>query len=79
MFYVSEEKIYSAQPNAEGKYTEYKLQVVDDEILLVATTNAISKRPEHRQVCTVEEVIAQLGSTAIKPEVKAVTSNKSKH
>ena len=78
MFYVSEGKIYSTSPNAEGKYAEYKLQVVEDKILLVATTNAISKRPKHRQVCTVEEVIAQLGGNVITPEVQAVTSDKSK-
>ena len=70
MFYVSEKKIYSANPNAEGKYAEYKLQVVDGEILLVATTNAISKRPKNRQICTVEEVIAQLGGSVIKAEVR---------
>lgn len=76
MFYVSEGKIYGREPDVDEKYIEYQLVSKDDMVFFKATGNKISSRPVGCQVCSAEEVLAQLSGAAVKA---AVATKKSKY
>lgn len=60
MFYVSEGKIYGMQPNAGGKYEEYK--VTNGNVRLAGKGKDLDHKPANRQVCSLDEVLAQFGT-----------------
>lgn len=74
MFYVAKGKVYSTEFDAERKvYPEMRI-VRDDDVLSLRKlpTGGSEGKPKDRQLCTLEEVFAQLGATAseIKPDLK---------
>ena len=76
MFFVSGTKIYLSTYDAELKaYPECKLvRREDDTVCVVKAGGGIAKKPKHRRVCTLAELIAQFGAAAV-AEVKAGETN----
>lgn len=76
MFFVSGTKIYLATYDAELKvYPECRLvRQADDAVCVVKSGGGIAKKPEDRRVCTLTELIAQFGATAM-PAAKAAETD----
>ena len=73
MFYVSGTKIYLATYDEDLKaYPECKLMLNKDGTMYIKKTGGgVAKKPPRRRLCTLAEIVAQLGSTAIKPVAAA--------
>lgn len=69
MFYVSGSKIYLATYDEDLKaYPECKLMVNKDGAMYIKKTGGgVAKKPPRRRLCTFTEIVAQFGTTAIKP------------
>ena len=82
MFFVSGTKIYLSGYDTELKVSpECKLVRRDDGTVYVSKVGGgIAKKPKHRRVCTLAELIAQFGATAdLEPELEEASSfNKTK-
>lgn len=69
MFYVSDNKVYSDTFDEKlGVYPEVKIGVDSDGVAtMTALKTGVAKKPKGRQVCTRDEVVAQLGRMRQKP------------
>ena len=77
MYIVANGKIYSAVYSYAFKmYPELKLvKNAKGELLLKPTDSGVAKKPASRQLATLEEVLAQFGSSA---ELETATEDKAK-
>lgn len=67
MFFVSNSKIYLNRLNSDKKFYPEVILVkdADDNISIkVSSTKGIEVKPQNRQVCTLQEIIAQFGHKA---------------
>lgn len=66
MFYVAGTKIYLATFDDEMKvYPECILvQGIDGAVTIARKGGGVARRPKHYELCTLVEVIAQLGANA---------------